>query len=163
MNKDLPNFSIPARVYVQVLSPIHPLPGPATVQNRYGALSNFFGSLARTAKHIIFPNLVKLGRNVVSDINGNKGTLLDSAGSRTMETLQTVGIQLQKSAGKRRRRRHRKKAPGDKKLKAVRKKQRRKQRKRSSKPRNTNLKRGRRKRRTKKRMHLPLSLLMKRN
>lgn len=154
MEEELPIFNIPARVYVQLLSPNHPVAGSTSVQNGYGALSNFFGSLARTAKHIIFPNLVKMGRNVVSDIIGNKETLIDSARHRTMETLQNVGAQLQRGEGKRRRRKRK-----SRKTKMERKGRPRKKQRATKKV----SKRKTVKRRTKKKFRLPLSVLLKKD
>lgn len=60
---------------------------------------SFFGSPAGTAKDIVFSNSVKMGRNVVSDIIGNKETLIDSAQHRAMETLFNGGAQPHRGEG----------------------------------------------------------------
>lgn len=102
-------LSISAQVHVQLLSAQHPVPAAHHVQISYGALGNFFGSLARTAKHIIFPSLVRLSRNVVSDVLENKKTLLDSARHWTMEALRDAGSRIRNGEGKRKRKKKAKK------------------------------------------------------
>lgn len=112
MEDPLPNFSFPAQVYIKLLSSYHPVATLSHVQLGYGALGDFSGSSARTAKHGIFPSLVKLGRNVVLDVLGNKETLLDSARQRTMEAMRNVSSRTEKGQekcrGKHHARKHRK-------------------------------------------------------
>lgn len=99
---------------------------------------NFFCSLARTAKHIIFPSLVRLGRNLDSDVLENKETLLDLARHRTMEAVKDLGARNQEGEGKRKRKKKAKnivqKNKYKKRSKKVAKKPKRKRVKHSKKP-----------------------------
>jgi hypothetical protein len=119
MEQEVPTYSIPAQVYLQLLLPNQGHPA-GVGQHGYGAFGNFFGSLARTARNIIFPNLVRLGKNVISDVMQNNQPILDIARNRTMQAMQNVVSDIQSGKGKRkkaRRSKKRKSAPRHKKQK----------------------------------------------
>ena len=69
------------------------------VQRGHG-ISDFLGSLTRTAQTIIFPNLVRLGRAVVGDVLSGS-SLVEAAAARTMETVANIGDAVHQGAGRR--------------------------------------------------------------
>jgi len=101
------SYQIPARVYFDQLSGGGPAPRfqGGNYQRGYGAFGDFFGSLARTARNVIFPNLVRLGKSVVEDVFTNNLPLLDSARARTREAVENIATAVQRGEGRKRRRR----------------------------------------------------------
>ncbi len=100
---------IPAHVYVHFLLPSQGvLHGGGSIpkymgigpQHGHGIFGNLFGALSRTARTIIFPSLVRLGKNVVGDVMNGE----------SVESSATRRVRQQFGGGKKRKRRSKRKA-----------------------------------------------------
>jgi len=141
---------IPAHLYVSLLDGAQqggnlPRYTGNPIQTGYG-VSDFFSSLARTARRIIFPNLVRLGRAVVGDVFDGGKSPAESAQARTVEALMNIGEAVQRGEGRRKRRKPKKKTTRATPKKA--KKARRTQNKRSTKAKKSVAKKTSRKRKS---------------
>ena len=121
MDVDDCHSPIPAHVYVQFLQPLSAsgqygsgvINKYVGVGSQHGLFGNIFGALARTARTIIFPGLVRLGRNVINDVVSGNESFTSSATKR---------VRQQFGAGKGKKRKRPKKktqtqVPRNKKLK----------------------------------------------